>query len=266
MVRPYPHHPDAEWGARRYERAVDDIRRAGKSAGQRADLVTLSNGIDLVWEAVAWGWALARPAEELREHVQAGMEFVRTTMGPLDGRAPELVDVWRFTSMAVLAGDLALAAQVGRWRVAPPSTDVEWTYLLVGALTRGDDGVAAQTVPQVGRLVSAPGAPPPLVDAAAYIAEAADAVLRGDSAALTGAIRARDELLPRIPRATAVTRDWQMLLDRTGVTLALLGLQRGVPLPADVATVPADLLPALQVGPHAGDRKPSRLRRFLAGG
>ena len=33
-----PHHPDAEWGARRYERAVDDIRRAGKSAGQRADL------------------------------------------------------------------------------------------------------------------------------------------------------------------------------------------------------------------------------------
>lgn len=266
MVRPYPHHPDAEWGARRYERAVDDVRRASRSAGQRADLATLSGGIDLVWETVAWGWVLGRPAEDLREHVQAGMEFVRTTMGPLDGRAPELVDVWRFSSMAVLAGDLELAAQVGRWRVEPPSTDVEWMYQLVGALARGDDGTAAQTVPQVGRLVSAPSAPAALVDAMAYVAEAADAVLRRDPAALSGAVRARNELLPRIPRGTPATRDWQLLLDRTGVTMALLGVQRGLPLNVDVATVPAELLPSIQVGQHVNDRKPSRLRRFLAGG
>lgn len=266
MVRPYPHNPDAEWGARRYERAVDDLRRAGKAALQRADLATLGSGIDLVWETVAWGGALGRPAEELREHVQAGADFVRTTMGPLDGRAPELVDVWRFGTMALLAGDPSLATSIARWRVAPPATDVEWMYLLVGALIRGDDALAQENVPQVGRLVAAPAAPASLVDHTAYVAEAVDALLRLDHAALTGALVARDQLLPRIPRGTPVTRDWQVLLDRTGCAIALLGVQRGLPLPTGIATVPADLLPAIHVGAHAADRKPSRLRRFLAGG
>lgn len=267
MVRPYAHAPEPAWAERRYGTVVREIAAVQKTTQQgRVDLNLLGTGVDLAWEALAWGWFLERPLDELRGHLETAVELARVTLSPIHGRAPELVDIARLVPTAMLANDLHLAAALGRWRVPAPAEPVDWAALVLIALVRGDAPTATTANDTLRRLVASPATSPMDRETLAGLAEVADAVMHTDQAAFGTALVARSRAVVATRRTVSERQDWQGVLDRTGIGLMLIGEYRGLVLPPDAATTPAVLVGALRPREQATERKGGRLSRFLGRG
>ncbi len=268
MVRPYAHAPEPVWAERRYGTVVREIAAVQKTVQQgRVDLNLLGSGVDLAWEALAWGWLLERPVDELRGHLQAAVELAQATLSPIHGRGPELADVARLVPTAMVAGDLQLAAALGRWRVPAPADPVDWPPLVVIALVRGDAPTASSANETVRRLVTSPTTPPVARESLAGLAEIADAVMHTDQAGFGSALVARNRAVVATRRTISERQDWRGVLDRDAISLALLGEYRGLVLSADVPTAPATLVQALRPREQVGERKAGgRFSRLLGRG
>jgi hypothetical protein len=204
----------------------------------------INSGLNCVLEAVAEGWYLEEPVELLHGYLADGAAFVRHALTLPFGVAPELSSLTRWIAVAVIAGDLDLAAQVGA-RV-PPVPEVEQPGdefdFMLAALARGDDQDAMSWAKRLSEVLADPGTAPFTVRAFAHLDEIAVAVLGGDQGRLDVAMRARNKVLVASYRRTIEgRRTWYALLDHYAAAPALLGVARGLRLPEDVPSVPASL-------------------------
>lgn len=204
----------------------------------------IDGGVDAVLEAVAEGWYLEEPVDLLYGYLADGAAFVRHALTLPFGVAPELNSLTRWIAVAVIAGDLDLAAQVGE-RI-PPAPEVEQPgeefHIMLAALARGDDQSAMSWAKRLSEVLADPGTAPFTVRAFAHLDEIAVAVTGGDQDGLDLAMRARNKGVVASHRRTIEgRRTWQALLDDYAAAPALLGVARGLRLPEDVPSVPAGL-------------------------
>jgi len=220
------------------------VRETIVRLGESLDAGIIDAGLDAVLEAVACGWYLEEPVELLHGYLAEGTAFVRRGLAAPFGAAPVLHSVTRWTAVAVMAGDLDLAAQVGA-RV-PPEPEVEQPghtfHITLAALARGDDQSAMSWTKRLRDVLADPATAPITVQVFAHLDEIAVAVLGGDQGALDLAMRARNEVVVALHRRTIQgRRAADALVDHYAAAPALVGVARGLRLPDDVPSVPAGL-------------------------
>ena len=247
MTRSYAHRPDEDWTRWRFPRQVVGIATVQQTIVRLGDSLhagIIDAGVDAAMEAVAEGWYLEEPVELLHGYLADGAAFVRHALTLPIGAAPELSSLTRWTAVAVVAGDLDLAAQVGA-RV-PPVPEVEQPGdefdFMLAALARGDDQGAMLWAKRLAEALADPGTAPFTVRGFAHLGEIAVAVLGGDQGALELAMQARNKVVVASYRRTVQgRRTWYALVDHYAAAPALLGVGRRLRLPDDVPSVPAGL-------------------------
>lgn len=246
MTRPYAHQPEADWAARRYRQATKLLRISQETVArpQGADAGIYNAGVDAAWEAAAWGWFLEEPVVALRGHLAVAGELVRRVLTVPEGADPELHSAERWMASALLAGDPATAAEVGRRTVRAPDQPTGVLSVALALLARGDDGAAAAESQRLAAVVADPTTPPVAAQVLAHLDVLAASVAARDQAGLDGAARARDAAVAARHRRLPERRDWAGVLDRPAAALVVLGALRGLVPPAGIATVPLELLPA----------------------
>lgn len=246
MTRPYAHQPEPDWAARRYRQATSLLRISQETVArpQGADAGIYNAGVDAAWEAAAWGWFLEEPLDAVRGHLAAAGELVRRVLTVPEGADPELHSAERWVASALLAGDPATAAEVGRRTVRAPDQPVAVLPVVLALLARGDDGAAAAESQRLAAVVADPTTPPASAHALAHLDVLAASVAARDPAGFEGAARARDAAVAARHRRAPARRAWAGVLDRPAAALVSLGALRGLVPPTGVATVPVELVPA----------------------
>ncbi|UZN02110.1 hypothetical protein [Cellulomonas sp. S1-8] len=250
MTRPYPHRPDLAFAERRVVHVTQQVARARATVARVgvADLGVVNAGLDGMWEALAWGWLLEHPLDELTALVPQGAALVRSGLDAPHGRPVELADVERWVATALLAGDDDAAERVGALAVPPPAQEADWLPVTLGALVRGDDAAAVDGAARLRDAAAAPGTAPAVAAGLAHLGDLADAVVRRDQSALDDALVARAAAIATTHATTANRRRWTGVLDRPSTGLAIAGVRRGLVVPAGVATVPGELVAAAGAG------------------
>lgn len=247
MTRPYPHRPDVANAEDGYPFAAEGVGRVRATVQRRgyADPGVLASGLDALWEAVAWGWFLERPVEDLRAMLPPAAELVRSGLDSPGGRPAHLRDIGLWVSTALLAGDAPAAARAGAVEVPSPEQEGDWLPFTLAALARGDEAAAADGAARLREAVAAPSTAPEIAEALSHLGDVADAVVRRDQSPLDAALTARADVLAGMYATRARRRLWTGVLDRDSVGLVLAGTRRGLVVPEGVAVVPAELLAGL---------------------
>lgn len=247
MTRPYPHRPEVERAAQRYERAVDMLERARdhsvRGAGFDDDRVRMA--LDHVWDALAWGWLVERPPTELEAVTVRAVEMLHAGLDVAPGRPLRPHDVEQLVATALLAGDVDAAVRVAARELPPPSGGTDWRAAALAALVRGDDVPAGTAAARLRAVVVDPTTAPGVAGWLEHVDTVVEAVLRRDQAAFDAALAARAQVVARLHRTARMQRRWTGLLDRDAIAIARVAEQRGLVVPSGVPVVPAELLAAV---------------------
>ena len=247
MTRPYAHNPDEAFIRKRYPdevAGIEQVRATIARLPQVADNGLMDSGLDAAREAAAFGWYLQEPTPQLREHLRLGTEFVHHGLKHPAAGELEFHSFNKWIAGAVMAGDLDLAATVGSRMPASPTIEKRGHSfaVMLAALARSDDTTAEHWARHLNGVLTDPGTAPVTVATLAALDRIGLAVLHHDQSALETGLHERDTALARHHRRSISTRRRAFpLLDPYGTAVALLGKSRGMPLPDQVPSVPAEL-------------------------
>jgi hypothetical protein len=248
-VRSYDHSPD--WDFIREDFAFERegiavVRSTIDRLRSRGDLPSLNEGVLTVLTAVAYGWALEEPIDELLSWLDEAVGWVdeALTIGP-----PRPEDVQRYLTVSALAN----AWDTARRAAATVPDGLDRTHSIneplaeayecaLARLVEGDHATADHHAAHMAHLVDDPATPPFTVDHFGTLTDIVTAITTNDAPALGTALTTRYDDITRRHADTIEDRRYvYALLDPPGTTLAAIAHRNGLPLP-DIPTFATTLI------------------------